>query len=273
MKKYITEYDKELLKKHDKEINNKLDISIEFDENIQKLCDEMKKEEKVIKKPWKISRIAAVIGIAFLTITGAGVVTNAATGGRVAEILRHISGAELVTDENRDLIGKEIVSDEIIITDEEKFTTEETDTESTQEIEQILADSSIVQEIDEDMLLPHSIDEVQIKAGKIPEIIMTNGAAIIFCQEDYEGWKCNEGETLVFEFEKYESEVVEEQTVVVGYVRDGVMYEYKEVFRGLEGRYELGIKEDGEYFIYAVSATSDYLTLKSGEISIKSSEK
>ena len=265
MKKYITEYDRALLKKNEKNIGAEINISKEFDEKIKRICSEMNQEEKTVKTHLNVRKIVAAVAVMFLTIIGTGVVTNATTGGKVVELLTAMFGAEIVTDENRDLIGKEVVGGEVIISHD----TESVATENVQDSQQLLANASVVCEVQEEMLMPHSIDEIQVKEGKVPEIMMTNGAAVVFYQNDYEGWKCSAGETLVFEFEKYESEVVEEQTMAVGYVKDGMMYEFDNVFRELEGRYEFKIEQDGEYYIYVVSATSDYLTLKMGEISIK----
>lgn len=267
MKKYVAEYDKTLIKKNERENNNGLNISKEFDEKMLKICNEMKGREKSVIRESKVRKIAAAVAIMFLTVTGAGVATNAATGGKVMDLLIAVFGAEIVTDENRGLIGKEVVGGEVIISDGTETGT--VDTENTQESQKLFADSSIVNVIDEAMLFPQSIKEIKVNEGIVPEIIMTNGAAVVLYQNDFEGWKCSEGETIIFEFEKYESEVVEEQAMAVGYVKDGVMYEFEEVFRECEGSYELEIEQDGEYYIYVVSATSDYLTLKEGEISIK----
>ena len=82
---------------------------------------------------------------------------------------------------------------------------------------------------------------------------------------NYKGWNCKEGDTLTFSFEKYKSETVQKQTFVIGYIRDGIMYE-GESMRNIVGSYTLTIKEDGEYNLYIISSTSDYLTIKQGII-------
>lgn len=46
-----------------------------------------------------------------------------------------------------------------------------------------------------------------------------------FYVNNYKGWNCKEGDTLTFSFEKYKSETVQKQTFVIGYIRDGIMYE------------------------------------------------
>ena len=96
---------------------------------------------------------------------------------------------------------------------------------------------------------------------------MTNGSMAVFYLEDYAGWNCKAGDILTFSFEKYESDVVSNQVLVIGYIKDGVMYD-GESFGSLSGSYELKVREGGEYNLYIISATSDYLTLKQGTINL-----
>ena len=117
------------------------------------------------------------------------------------------------------------------------------------------------------IVLPDSVSEFEVTNNTIPEIIMTNGSMAIFYQNDYEGWNCKEGDVLSFSFEKYVSEVTPNQTIVVGYILDGVLYDGV-AFKNIEDRFELAITESGEYNIYVISATSDYLALKQGLIEI-----
>ena len=107
--------------------------------------------------------------------------------------------------------------------------------------------------------------EFEVKNEVTPEIIMTNGSMAVFYVNNYKGWNCKEGDTLTFSFEKYKSETVQKQTFVIGYIRDGIMYE-GESMRNIVGSYTLTIKEDGEYNLYIISSTSDYLTIKQGII-------
>ena len=105
------------------------------------------------------------------------------------------------------------------------------------------------------------------KNDTTPEIIMTNGSMAVFYLEDYAGWNCKAGDILTFSFEKYESDAVSNQVLVIGYIKDGVMYD-GESFGSLSGSYELKVREGGEYNLYITSATSDYLTLKQGTINL-----
>lgn len=266
MEKYIMEYDCVLIENMEKEMKDEVVISGDFDKRIKDIC-----ERKVVKKKQRSFRKAAASVAAMLVmVIGAGAIANAATGGKVIDLLVEIIGASVITDENRELIGKEVVSDGgIVVTGEPGVNFEESIEDRKVLESKLLAESHIVTKIDEKLLLPFSLDEFEVTDGVTPEIMMTNGAATVFYQGEYEGWNCDIGNKLIFEFGKYESEVVESQTLVIGYVLDGIMYDSREVFRELDGKYELEIEKEGEYHIYMISAASDYLTLKEGKIRIK----
>lgn len=271
MKEYIMEYDKVLIAKTENEINSELEISIEFEQKIKKMCDREKGNMKKKKTPVykSMCKYVASVAILLISVIGIGVITNAATDGKVVAFLEKMTGASMVNDENRMLIGTEVVDDGAFVINgemEEELGTDDVDRVNLKE--QLIAGSHIVNEIDKNMLLPFSIEEIKVIEGVTPEIIMTNGAAVVFYQDDYNGWQCKAGDKLIFDFSKYESAITEEQTFVIGYVLDGVMYNSSEAFRSMEGRYELQIEKDGEYFVYLISATSDYLTMKEGEIRV-----
>lgn len=246
MKDYIAEYDRLLIEKSEREIDYEFEIAEDFEKKIMRMCEEKSvNRKKVNKGTYGFRKIVAAIAFILVTVISAGAVTNAATDGKVMEVLTKFFGASVVTDENRGLIGKEVVSDDGIIVSDG----------ADDELGEISEDSTEV----ENQLF-------EVVDGVTPEIIMTNGAVAVFYQEEYNGWQCEAGDKLVFEFEKYESEVTESQALVVGYVLDGVMYESENVFRELEGRYELEVQRAGEYYIYLISGTSDYLTVKEGKI-------
>ena len=267
MKTYIKEFDSTLIDKIENEINYDFEISEKFNQSIKEICDKEKScnllSRRISKKKYR-SLVASLAVIFLMTIT-TGV--NAATDGKILEMMKNFWGAQIVNDENKTLIGKETIvdiNDVVIVKPEEPKESIESGNK-----EYVLDDSHIVSSIDSEMVEPLSIDEFQVVDGMTPELIMTNGAAVIFYQDDYEGWKCDIGDKLIFDFSKYESEVMEEQALVLGYILDGVMYNSKEVFRKVNGRYELLIENAGEYYIYAISATSDYLTLREGEIKLE----
>ena len=112
-----------------------------------------------------------------------------------------------------------------------------------------------------------SITNFETINGISPEIIMPNGSAVIFTQEKLNGWTCQVGDKLIYEFEKYESNVSSLQTIIIGYVLNGILYPGEE-FKELSGTYQFEIVEEGDYHIYVISAASDYLALKKGTINI-----
>ena len=191
-----------------------------------------------------------------------GIAANATSIGRIIQSISDWFGAELITEDNRDLIGKEVIDaikPEISLGENNGLSAIYEDI-----IEKSIVIDSVASEC---VVLPDSVSEFEVKNNAIPEIIMTNGSMAIFYQNSFRGWNCKAGDILSFSFEKYESEVISTQTLVVGYIRDGIMYDGT-AFRKIDGKYELEIVESGEYNIYVISATSDYLALKQGAIEV-----
>lgn len=210
--------------------------------------------------PWKRSAVAAVLAVSFLAFTG--IAANATSIGRIIQSISDWFGAELITADNRDLIGTEVIDaikPEISLGERNRLNTI---------YEDIIEKSRVIDSVASDsIILPDSVSEFEVINNAIPEIIMTNGSMAVFYQNSYGGWTCKAGDTLSFSFEKYESTVISTQNLVVGYIRDGIMYDGT-AFRKIDGKYELEIVESGEYNIYVISATSDYLALKQGAIEI-----
>lgn len=74
-------------------------------------------------------------------------------------------------------------------------------------------------------------------------------------------------DNIVISFDKYKSDITVSQDLIIGYVKDGIMYE-GEVFDELSGKYSFSPDEKGEYFFYLLSGSSDYLSLKSGNLEV-----
>ena len=72
---------------------------------------------------------------------------------------------------------------------------------------------------------------------------------------------------IYISFDKYKSDITVSQDLIIGYVKDGIMYE-GEVFDELSGKYSFSPDEKGEYFFYLLSGSSDYLSLKSGNLEV-----
>lgn len=184
--------------------------------------------------------------------------------------------SQVVDDSNRELIGTQIIADNYIIYKDGVYTNEKgevVDLDKLRKAQEGIPENRIINEVQTDTGTPSSIIEVIVdRAGTdsyaTPEIILINNSACILTKEDGSGWDMEKGDTLAFNFEKYKSRIVAHQNLIVGYVKDGVMYE-GETYQQLSGSYELNVQDKGEYFIYLLSASSDYLTLKQGELILR----
>ncbi|SHJ34022.1 M56 family metallopeptidase [Lutispora thermophila] len=205
-----------------------------------------------------------------LTIVSLGIITAYASTSNKADLTspsegrKLINGAELIDADNKSLIGTEIIDAALPFIS--KSSPKISDSEKT--IDFYMPENTIIKKLaDNTVLPPISITNFEVIDNITPEIIMTNGSAAFFTKKGGSGWSCKVGDKLVYEFEKYESNVVSSQTMIIGYVLDGTLYPGEE-FKGLSGKYELKIEEDGDYYIYVINATSDYLALKKGKINI-----
>lgn len=164
--------------------------------------------------------------------------------------------ATLIDDENDMFVGKEVVDDTPLTATKGA----QAKADATSEIES----TEIVDSFAEGVIPPANMTEFVAENNITPEVIVPNGSAAIFGKTDNAGWMCSEGEDLVYQFEKYPSEIGE-QTLVVGYILDGVMYP-GEKFLEIKGEYKCEIEQTGEYFIYVINASSDPLALKCGNV-------
>lgn len=128
--------------------------------------------------------------------------------------------------------------------------------------------NKIIKELADDTILPPAnITTIESINGISPEVSISNGNAIVFTQKNLTGWSCKTGDKINFKFEKYKSDVTTSQTMIIGYVLNGVLHSGEE-FKELDGLYQLDIPEDGDYYIYIINAASDELTLKEGNINL-----
>lgn len=181
----------------------------------------------------------------------------------------------LITDENRNQIGKESFSDYYIVNHNGKFIdslgNEISQEELLQKKTEGIPKNRIIKQIKFENFNPSSITEFEGQENNevtiLPEIFTINGSVNILTKTNGEGWDLKEGDKLEYDFEKYQSEVVENQNLIIGYIKDGVLIKGEE-FRQLKGEYELPIKESGKYYVYLISASSDPISLKNGTIKI-----
>ncbi|MHB8128908.1 MAG: hypothetical protein ACYDEX_07915 [Mobilitalea sp.] len=191
-----------------------------------------------------------------------------------AAIYLMLTHSAVVDESNRSLIATEIIAKNYIIYKNGTYTNAEgevIDLDKLRKAQEGIPENRIIKEIQIDNYSPSSIIEVIVdKAGNhsysSPEIILINNSACVLTKEDGSGWNLDKGDTLEFNFEKYKSSVVSQQNLIIGYVRDSVMYQGEAYYQQLSASYALKAQDKGEYFIYLLSASSDYLTLKQGEL-------
>lgn len=119
--------------------------------------------------------------------------------------------------------------------------------------------------------IPSSIVEIPTDKSDemyiIPEIILINNSLCVLTQDNGKGWELTDKDNIVISFDKYKSDITVSQDLIIGYVKDGIMYEGG-VFDELSGKYSFSPDEKGEYFFYLLSGSSDYLSLKSGNLEV-----
>ncbi len=118
---------------------------------------------------------------------------------------------------------------------------------------------------------PSVIREVDVQDGITPELIGGNNAMGIFTKDDGSGWTLEKGDKLCWDFEKYPLNSGSEvgQSLIIGYIKDGTLFDGKLFQSQLSETYEVEATEDGMYYIYFQCVSSDNISLKEGEIYVK----
>lgn len=114
------------------------------------------------------------------------------------------------------------------------------------------------------VVVPFSIVEAETKKGVTPALIGGNGTMCIFTRRDGDGWALEEGDVLSWSFEKYDRN----DNLGVGYIRDGVMYDYTYFDGKAEDVYQVSAGVAGEYYIYYICLSSDPIAIKEGKIRV-----
>lgn len=165
---------------------------------------------------------------------------------------------QILDENNQKFIGKKITNTDSPINETLNFE------ELEENLDKVLKSSNIVQEIDFENLYPSSFVEIEINDSEhnnVPGQLMVNSSISILTKSNQEGWSLKPGETLEYNFEKYKSEGVSKQTLIIGCIRDGILEEGTAI-DSLTGTYIYEAKEKGTYYLYLMSASSDYLALK-----------
>lgn len=190
-------------------------------------------------------------------------------------------GAALITDENRDLVGKEMYMTASIY-DKYGNLISGPGPAPERTLEDVIEETEVITDIEpavgtnEPFLIPNSITHFAVKESgnscTTPEIIFDNGVMVIFTKEDGSGWHLKKGETLVFESTEYPSEinaVTPDKGQCVGFYyvfNNTLMRKSDTSLRELDLKYELTAEQDGEYYICLIGASSDPISLMEGKI-------
>lgn len=172
---------------------------------------------------------------------------------------------ELIDDTNRNLIGKEGSGGDVLVV-------------SADEIDQMLGsegptpeeipENPIVTDVEAGVVWGHAIQEIVTEEARTPELIAPNGIVGVFSKSNGEGWACEAGDIITWTFEKYPADNGRLQSLAVGYIKDGVLHE-AQAYPEMSATYEFDVTENGNYHIYFMCASSDPISLKEGEISVK----
>ena len=147
-------------------------------------------ESNAHSRKW-LARVATAMAVSIILFTTGGI-ANAATGEKLVQWINGLFGAELVTDENEGLIGKEVIDN----SKSEITHGEESNTENN--AGNVITESHIIKSVaDDNIVLPLSVSEFKVENDTTPEIIMTNGSMAVFYLEDYAGWNCKAGDILI----------------------------------------------------------------------------
>lgn len=199
-----------------------------------------------------------IIGV---IIVGAIIITGFTT--LMPDKKNMLTHSELITDENRILIGKETIVEYSNATD---FSQDEI----LKETQTNIPINQIIKQMYDEKFIPSSIDEFKTteKNGVFitPEIITINGSVSVLTNANGGGWDLKVGDKIEYVFEKYKS-IIENQNLIIGYIKDGVQIQ-GEKFDQLKGAYHLAIEESGQYHVYLLNASSDPLSLKNGTLTI-----
>lgn len=194
-------------------------------------------------------------------------------------------GAALITDENRDLVGKEMHNLTASVYDKDGNLVSGPGLAPEPTLEDVMKETDIIKDIEpaagtnEPFPLPHSVTHFAVKENgnscTTPEIIFDNGVMVIFTKEDGSGWHLKKGETLVFESTEYPSEinaVTPDKGQCVGFYyvfNNTLMRKSDTSLRELDLKYELTAEQDGEYYICLIGASSDPISLMEGKIYVR----
>lgn len=187
------------------------------------------------------------------------------------------SGAQLITDENRHLVGKNgvVKSEDILVKDENGNIVQGTECNGT--TEEIWKTSTVIKHV-KNALPPDSLTEIAVKTkGDMcvtPEIITWNGDLVILTKEDGSGWYLESGQVLTFSVELYVSDINSGQGQSMAFYKiyNGTFWgEECEMNVSNNKTYQMLADANGEYYVAFKNYSSDSISLKEGKIYITNS--
>lgn len=211
-----------------------------------------------VKGAWRLRLIAALVALAI-----AAVPCYALIGGK-------LSRSAVINDGNKYFVGSQVDDDYYIIIDEDGNYRDSHGNEGS--LEDIISknelhkDSEKVKEIEDNVLNPASYVEIAGEKGsdgsvKYPAMILINNSVCILTNNAEDGWNLDKGESLKVKIIKEDAGSARKRNMIVGYIQDGVLKK-GEALNSDECECVFTAEATGEYYIYLLSASSDYLTLE-----------
>ena len=116
-------------------------------------------------------------------------------------------GTQLVTEENRELIGESIQGTALVYDSEGNLINKE-DAESVSGLYD-WENCPMIQQIEDETAIPSTFTVIPVKKRgtqyQIPEVMFTSEALVIFTKEDGSGWELSEGDEIRIHLEEYET--------------------------------------------------------------------
>ena len=116
-------------------------------------------------------------------------------------------GTQLVTEENRELIGESIQGTALVYDSEGNLINKE-DAESVSGLYD-WENCPMIQQIEDKTAIPNTFTVIPVKKRgtqyQIPEVMFTSEALVIFTKEDGSGWELSEGDEIQIHLEEYET--------------------------------------------------------------------
>lgn len=267
----------EIKEKLDRELSN-----IQADEQqLRKILDRAEKENKMEEEHRECSIPKARIALCIMLLGLLAAIPVSAS------VLKNIRGTVRITEENRELVGKELYTATTeepaekeeedrgeMISIESQYMTNEEATEQT---------GGIIQEIGAGddgnpcLLKSTVITPVPLEESRegekwlIESLLSNNGDVTVFTKENGDGWYLEAGQTLTIRYcidpsAVDSGDVNDGEQMSIGYIFNHVFYNYQQHRKAKEFTYTLTAPEPGIYYLYNQNCCAGYIYLTEGTI-------